>query len=123
MLTEFANPYQKEKGIFRRIFSDDGFDLYVWYELDREKILGFQLCYDKGFFKEQNALTFIAPARFLHPGVDEDPSYLPPLATPILVADGAPDIDTLAASFEAAAENIDEKVRAFVLATLRRYEP
>lgn len=45
MLVELKDVRQIPNDGFRRWFTDEDFDLIVWYEDD--KITGFQLCYDK----------------------------------------------------------------------------
>jgi len=55
MLTEIRNARQVEGEGFRRWFTDDYFDLIVWYG-DQNAMIGFQLCYDKQ--GKERALTW-----------------------------------------------------------------
>jgi hypothetical protein len=121
MLSEFEHAYQKEKDVYRRIFSDDNFNLYVWYSPDRERFLGFQLCYNIGCFRGQKAFTYYEPDQYLHTGVDEDSSYLHSMATPILIPDGNPDIGELIRTFTLASEKLEEDIREYVVEKLKGY--
>ena len=57
MLTEFKAVRQIPKDGFRRWFTDQDFDLFVWYEDEsKTNIVGFQLCYNKR--GNQKALTW-----------------------------------------------------------------
>ena len=55
MLAEIRNARQIAGEDFRRWFTDEEFDLIVWYGDDRS-LVGFQLCYDKQ--DRERALTW-----------------------------------------------------------------
>src|SRR4051794_11827944 len=75
MLT--LHPTLQHEGEHRRQwFTDDYFDLYVWYHSDNT-IFGFQLCYDKT--GDQRAFTWLSTGDFRHERVD--PGESSPLAS------------------------------------------
>ncbi len=80
---EIRDVRQNPNEPFRRWFSDEDFDLIVWYRPD-ESVDGFELCYDKT--GHEKALRWFAGKGFSHHGVD--PGDQSPLAnrTPILLA-------------------------------------
>jgi hypothetical protein len=55
MLREIGNIKQYPGQFFRRWFSDEMLDLFVWYDTDG-RIAGFQLCFDKD--GRERALTY-----------------------------------------------------------------
>ena len=67
MLTEIQNVRQIPGEGFRRWFSDNYFDLIVWYD-DERKLVGFQLCYDKD--GRERALTWTHEHGFQHNRID-----------------------------------------------------
>lgn len=73
MLREIYNPKQYSGEGFRRWFTDDYFDLIVWYKNDRKTIDGFQLCYDKEH--KERALTWRSSGSYVHTGVDDGEIY------------------------------------------------
>lgn len=118
MLTEVPNARQIAGEGVRRWFTDDYFDLIVWYGMDR-RLLGFQLCYDKP--TRERALTWTSAHGFQHDRVDagEVPGHSK--MTPIIVADGAFDRDPVAERFRRASGGIDPTVASFVLERLRSF--
>ena len=111
MLYEIQNPKQFENEGFRRWFTDDSFDLIVWYT-DDQLLEGFQLCYDKG--AREKCLSWRKSGTYTHTGVDDGEVYGQNKMSPILVADGVFDKWTVAKAFKAAGKEIDPKVSAFV---------
>ena len=87
MIREILPVRQNEGEPFRRWFTDDYWDLYVWFN-DKKKIVGFQLCYGKP--DDEHALTWLTEGKFIHTRVsDSSPGrYGPTMEAPILVADG-----------------------------------
>ncbi len=84
MLREFVRVRQEETG-FRRLFTDELFDLYVWYEdRTRARMIGFQLVYRSGL--DEKALTWTERDGFLHTKVDDGDRKTN--QSPILVQDG-----------------------------------
>lgn len=117
MLKEYAKVRQ-ERGSVRRLFSDDQYDLYVWYEADGLTIVGFQIVYFRG--EEQKAFTWVRESGFSHTTVEgwDDSRFN---RTPFLVADGVVDIDSLRSEFDSRGTGIDEPVRSFVSGKLAEY--
>jgi hypothetical protein len=68
MLREFRKVRQ-ERGTYRRLFTDDYFDLYLWYSQRWGRFLGFQLVYDKN--DNPHALTWTESQGFQHESVDD----------------------------------------------------
>lgn len=117
MLKEYAKVRQ-ERGSVRRLFSDDQYDLYVWYEADGLTIIGFQIVYFRG--EEQKAFTWTRESGFTHTTVEgwDDSRFN---RTPFLVADGTVDIASLRSDFEFRGIEVDEAVKAFVSGKLAEF--
>lgn len=120
MLKEFTAVRQIPGDGFRRWFTDEEFDLFVWYEdSSRRQILGFQLCYDKR--GEQKALTWYRERGYLHTAIDDGESTPLKNRTPILVADGVFPRDRIAALFHEAARNLDPELVELVEGRLEAF--
>lgn len=120
MLIEMRNVRQIKGDGYRRWFSDDYFDLYVWYEdEDLKNLLGFQLCYNK--LKNEHAITWTKKAGFKHETVDDGESNASANKTPVLVSDGAFDSRTVSERFCSASGDIDKHVAHLVYKTLKKY--
>jgi len=112
MLQEMKDIRQVPGEPYRRCFSDDFFDLFVWFS-PSGSIIGFQLCYDKG--PNEKALTWFRDSEFSHERVDDGESI--PYhykMTPILMPDGSFDKDTVLRKFKEASTEIDSTVADFV---------
>ena len=118
MLTEVPNARQVIGEGRRRWFTDDYFDLIVWYG-DEERPIGFQLCYDKA--GRERALTWTREHGFRHDRVDagEIPGHSK--MTPIIVADGAFDRTLVSRLFRQACPRIDPGIFDFVAERLESY--
>jgi hypothetical protein len=101
----------------RRWFSDDYFDLILWYE--RGLIIGFQLCYDKE--ARERALTWHRPGRYLHTRVDDGEAPLTFKMSPVLAQDGEFDTELVAEKFRLAGACLEPEVARLVLDALRAY--
>ena len=118
-MQEFENVRQDKSG-FKRLFCDDAFDLYVWYDYKGGKITGFQLVYDKKTMPR--AITWIKDKGFRHNKIDGyDSSYYN--QTPILVNDGLFDIQTINNLFQTHCKGIEEEISSLVSNTLKQYDP
>ena len=119
MLTEIQNARQIAGEGRRRWFADTFFDLIVWYGQEADPI-GFQLCYDKQ--ERERALTWTREHGFQHDRVDagEVPGHAK--MTPIIVADGAFDRDSIAGRFRRESLTIDPGIASFVLERLSSYK-
>jgi hypothetical protein len=118
LLAEIKHVRQVSNEGFRRWFTDEYFDLIVWYT--GAEVTGFQLCYDKG--ERERALTWRRPGRYEHHKVDDGEA--PPgmyKMTPVLVQDGVFDHLAIAEKFQRASRRIDPEVARLVLDALRAY--
>lgn len=106
MLREFTHVRQIPDEGFRRLFTDENFDLFVWYEdASERRILGFQLCYDKR--GRQKALTWYARGGYLHAAVDDGEGSPLKNRTPVLVdGEGFPK-ERVAREFREAGKNLE----------------
>ena len=119
MLKETARVRQVEGEDRRRWFTDQYFDLIVWYDRE-DRITGFQLCYDKT--GREHALTWKEGRGFLHHLVDDGEGRPGrQKATPILLADGAFDQPGITALFHRESTRMDREAARFVYDKLRRY--
>ncbi len=108
-----------EKGLERRWFSDDYFDLIVWREPSGD-LHGFQLCYDKPY--EEHALTWTCKQGFRHSGIDSGESDPYANRTPILVPDGKFPTERVRHEFLARAGELPTEISELVLTRLSEYE-
>jgi hypothetical protein len=119
MMTETPDVRQIPGEGRRRWFSDNYFDLIVWYK--EEEITGLQLCYDRD--GAPRAWTWTAEHGCTHHGIDDgDDPLLTYKATPILVADGVFDVANLKARFVAAARTLPAEIRDRVLMQMDQEE-
>lgn len=114
MLREFPRVRQ-EPGEYRRLFCDDGYDLYVWYADDRKTIVGLQILYFEG--GAQKVVTWRKTTGRDHMGIDDwDCSRFN--RTPLLVTDGVPDYSGLLGRIEPRLADLDAEIRDLVLGVL-----
>jgi hypothetical protein len=118
MLTEIKNARQIEGEGFRRWFTDDYFDLIVWYG-EQQSLVGFQLCYDK--LGKERALTWTREHGFQHNRIDSGEVPGHSKMTPVIIADGAFDRDPVAERFRQESGEIEPAIAGIVYETLRRY--
>jgi len=118
MLTEIPNARQVVGEGPRRWFTDEYFDLIVWYGTEQSPI-GFQLCYDKP--TRERALTWTREHGYRHDKVDagEIPGHAK--MTPVIVADGAFDRNMVSRRLRREATAMDPGIAAFVLERLDSY--
>lgn len=111
VLKEFSRLRQDKSG-FRRLFTDDHFDLYVWYpDRNMERITGFQLVYHSGC--EEKALTWTEQGGYLHTKIDDGDKKTN--QSPILVQDGLFEYYDVNEDLRARLRDVEEPIRAFVL--------
>ena len=119
MLKEYQQVRQIRGESKRRWFSDEYFDLIVWFG-DQDEIVGFQLCYD--IARTQRALTWQSQKGFTHHKIDDGENRPGKVkASPVLVPDGLFDASTIAERFHAASRKIDAAVADFVYSILQTY--
>jgi hypothetical protein len=114
MLKEFPNLRQGDKG-YRRLFYDEDFDLYIWYEAEGRSAVGFQLVYFVG--EEQKAFTWESEGNSDHMTVDGWDSNRSNL-TPFLVADGQADFSYLYGEMKKRMDETDRAIKEMVLGAL-----
>lgn len=119
MLRETKNIRQFPGESIRRWFSDNFFDLIVWYS-PRKTIKGFQLCYQKGL--DEKALTWFKGAGFSHSRIDngEDRPGRHKM-TPILTPDGLFDREYIVGLFRKVSTGIDSTIASFVCEKIMEY--
>jgi len=120
MLHENENVRQIPGDPPRRWFSDEFFELIVWFAPDAS-IFGFQLCYDIG--NKPRALTWLRDSGYTHDGIDDgDTAEGANKASPILVPDGIFNTEHIAARFAAAAGGLPHDIRELVLEKTREFK-
>lgn len=120
MLREFTNVRQIPDDGYRRWFTDEEFDLFVWYEdKEMQEVVGFQLCYNKR--GDQKALTWYRDRGYLHTAIDDGEGSPLKNRTPILVADGVFPKDRVVDLFRKAAKNIEHGLFELVETKLAAY--
>lgn len=118
MLLEIMDVRQVRGEGKRRWFSDDYFDLIVWYEKD-DRILGFQLCYN--IREDEHALTWRREIGWSHDKIDAGEKSAWQKMTPILVADGLFPKEAIAARFQSASVAIEPGLSEFVYKKILEY--
>ena len=119
MLTEFMNLSQKGDG-YRRLFSDDFFDLYIWYDEKGGKPTGFQLNYSAR--DDPHSLTCSIGGSCTHTRIDEGedaPGRFK--GSPILVSDGAFEKETVLERFKSASRTLDAGLRGIIMEAILNY--
>ena len=120
MLLELKEVRQiKGEGV-RRWFSDRDLDLIVWYETN--KIIGFQLCYDKS--DNERALTWYKKHGFIHTKIDDGESSISQVRnkmSPILVSDGIVDKTFIADQFKEKSQKLNIDLADFIHTKILEY--
>jgi len=120
VLREWESVRQIPEEGYRRWFTDQNFDLIVWYPDERQtEITGFQLCYDKA--SHERALTWKKSEGYLHNRIDDGELPFGNKRTPILVADGYFSRDSVRDGFQSAATQIDHRITSFVVNVLNDF--
>lgn len=104
----------------RRWFSDEYFDLIVWYD-GSDAILGFQLCYDLG--RDEHTLTWRSGRGAVHQRVDGGETRPHGFKrAPLLVPEGRVDSARLAALFAEHSRDLDPELADFVCAQIKNQQ-
>ena len=117
MLQEFPKVRQ-DQGTYRRLFTDEYFDLYLWYRRRWGRFLGFQLVYDKG--EDPHSLTWTEETGYLHNRIDEGEDSCLANMTPILVPDGLFDHETVGERFQRSSVGLEETILSLVTGHIRQ---
>lgn len=118
MLYELKNVQQESENDYRRWFTDDYFDLIVWYDSSKQ-IKGFQLCYDK--LNNEHALTWMKDMGYTHNRIDSGPTDYHSMQTPILVQDGICPKDMISNKFQERCLKLEKDIREIVIDKLRNH--
>lgn len=115
MLTEFEGVRQIVGEDRRRLFIDQDFHLYVWYQ--DHQVSGFELCYDlRG---RERAVLWRGGPSVSHYAVDDGERPGQSGQTPVLSSAEAPVADGLVENFLAASARLDHEIQTIVESRLR----
>ena len=112
MLYEIRGTKQREGEDYRKWFTDEYFDLFVWFD-EAGAISGFQLSYDKS--ADERAITWQRKGGFMHTKVDDGEKRPTSSMTPILVSDGIFDYRSIAGRFKREAKELDPELVRFII--------
>jgi hypothetical protein len=115
MLKEIR-PTKCDDGRHRRWFSDEYFDLIIWYGDTKVSVTGFQLCYDKEGM--ERAFSWSIDKGAIHNRIDNGEASPFKNMSPILVPDGAIPFGELMKQFQARAKDLDKDVFDLVVREL-----
>ena len=103
----------------RRWFSDDYFDLIVWYQ--DNGISGFQLCYDRT--GTPRVLTWSVKGGAKHNGIDDGDDPLQTYkAIPVLIENNDFDAQAVGIRFHDAAASMPSEISAMVIEQLKKQQ-
>jgi hypothetical protein len=117
-LVEAQKVRQNDGEPFRRWFTSDYFDLFVWQEENGE-IASFQLCYNKN--RNEHVLTWQKDSGFQHLSVDDGETPGHHKMTPILMPDSEFAAFPIAERFERESREIEKLVAEFVYQKIVSY--
>ncbi len=120
MLYEIKKVKQIPGQDFRRWFTDDYFDLFLWYDA-KGRLRGFQLSYDKAH--RERAVTWTQDGGIRHTGVNDGEDNPVFSMTPLLETDGTFDNRTVAEQFWDARGGLEEKTARFIYRKLADFPP
>jgi len=116
MLKEYKTVSQEKTG-WRRLFSDENFDLYIWYDQPQGLIIGLQLVELSGV-ESLRALTWEQGRPSYYAGVAVEGPYNP---SPILVINGAFQNDLIFRRFCAADADLPSDIRQLVHRVIKNH--
>ena len=117
MLREIATVKQMNDELHKRWFNSATMNLFVWLNHDNH-IITYQLTYTLD--AEDKALIWDDKQGLTHSSIDESRSGHHP-ASPLLIADHHYDVNKLITLFNHAAQNIEEDIKAFIVATMQNH--
>lgn len=118
MLREIRDVRQVPGEPRRRWFSDEDVDLIVWFD-PKDRIIGFQLCYDKT--TAQKALTWLELEGYRHSRIDDGDNPGKMKSSPVLEADGHFDRDRVGRRFRENTGEAPENIADFVYDRIVHY--
>lgn len=118
MFREISGVKQIPGEPFRRWFSCESMDLFVWTNASDE-VVSYQLSYDKPY--PEKALTWRVGQGFSHDDVDDGsrPGRHP--GSPILLADGEFAAKRVLALFQANADQLENDLQEFIVSGISRH--
>ena len=128
MLAEITSARQVPGEGFRRWFTDEYFDLIVWYDSPSAvtspasslaALRGFQLCYDKA--GRERAVTWTRAHGYQLNRIDSGEVPGRAKMTPVVVADGEFSNEAIAEAFRNEAAGIDAALAQFVYSAVKAY--
>ena len=104
----------------RRWFFDHDIDLTVWFD-ETEKIVGFQICYDKPI--NPHAFTWWEKTGYQHHEIDDGERIGTNArkGIPILIPDGFFDKKKIVKLFQKKSNDIDPEISAFVCGKIMKF--
>lgn len=104
----------------RRWFSSTSMDLFVWSD-EAGRLSGFQLTYDKGV--DERAFTWKQGRGYQHDRVDDGENHASSRykETPLLRADGQPNIGRISDLLTASSANVPQEIVRFVAQRIRDF--
>ncbi len=118
MFREISGVKQIAGEPFRRWFSCEAMDLFVWTN-DSGEIVSYQLSYDKPH--PEKALTWRVGGGFSHDDVDDGSRPGRHTASPILLADGEFAAKRVLALFQANAQQLENDLQEFIVSSISNY--
>ena len=118
VLREIRDVRQVQEEPRRRWFSDENFDLIVWFDPENE-VIGFQLCYDKE--TEQKALTWLNQDGYQHSRIDNGDNPGKMKASPVLEANGHFDREGIGHRFRKNRGDVPDKIADYVYEKIMNY--
>jgi hypothetical protein len=119
-LIEIKSVHQLAGENRRRWFTSTTLDLFVWFS-EADTPVGFQFTYDKG--RRERAFTWKLGTGFDHDEVDDGEGHVASRykSTPILRADGQPNIERIIDLLVVGGVNIPTDIVGFVAGKIRAY--
>ena len=119
MLNEFSNIGQEKEG-YRRIFLDEDFELYIWYNQEGGDIVGFQLCYN--LRNDEHSLTWIKGKGYSHSKIDDGENRPGRMKqSPILLEDGVFNKKQIARDFKRSSKSIDVEIAEYIYSKILEF--
>lgn len=120
MLKELKNTRQIVGEPFRRWFTGNSIELIVWYDDQKTKITGFQLCYRNN--QEQKAITWQQEHGYSHTTIDDGEGRTGRhKMAPILIPEGVLSLQSVLEQFMANSKNLDRDLVEFVSNRIKQY--
>ena len=116
MLREVKDLKPRPGELRRRWFTDEEFDLFVWYEAGGG-VCRFELCYGKP--SNEHAVAWQEGAGLTHNRVDDGEASPLSNMTPIVVPDGVFPAARVAQRFQSSSQGLEPELACFVLAKIR----